>query len=1130
MGRLRRNIMIGLSCVILLPNLLWIGSLIANAGGYVSATLPDVKPMKETITEGGKAEQTWIREGQVDSLANPGVYIYQRDDKKWVAETYRGTVLYNSVGSPASPYPEKGPLFENKINMTKPEYLPKEDYKLLDGVQRASSLMTDPKIIGANNETPLENKTSTTRALHIPDSANLIITSVIGGDIESSSPPDAYIWNKHEKFSGNKWSVGYTTQVHVTWRANYVEKKKIAMTGKAKITVNEVANFTATVATSEAKKAYGTPADVTTRSDVVWKSSNPSIATVSAAGVVTGVSKGSSIISVDWKKDKYWLHTEEVVTVDTKITNQPSIGSCIPTINPPYAAASPVTSFMNPNAKGEILGDDAANGRHFDAVKAIPTSENLYGQAWGMNYLFQHTFANMKGTIDYRCKVDVTYTRTWKEKQPDTTDPDGKPVKHPDLDKSDTVTIPYSFNLEPRHYSYWEIKQLEVYGINHAEMQNYALPGGNVYMTPQGYTPPDIDVDNSSDVNDHVFPKDTGTISFTPPVLATSGYAPLEIPNHTAILKGLGEAQTMPPDVKNDRLTFNGLTIMYDNTVSSSGPAPTSIPAPTRIPDKMLYEDQQLISSSLVNSADTPSTGSLYYDLLPESLNGSSDKEFPISNINNVTVHTPVVNYSSVSDDAEHNQKTKPAQGRSAVILDRPFVIHIPTSGQHTNNPGYGNRDYAKYLRYKQVKFPFDVYNADRTQYIYKGTWVDIPITQDYTTFFIPVWVNEGNYDVEFRSIAENAPSSFGEQSNANMNLTNHAAVDTIPIEVIGRMYDFHVTDIADYLWETVFRTHKMTSTSSGRSYWAGLQGIDGAQRGNIHPYTLPIHPGSHPDPGYKNVAVKTGYHFKFDLKTKGNMYDVQDSIRITPSFYYTSEDGKIRTPIDIYYKAGDKGFVRIGSAEDTDQRYVVLNDRLRNIPLEELQDTALYKYDQYYNFGQVGEISRDTFLQSYIDKLSMKKTPVGGLKLLQLPEAVRTFVGPKEGIPYGVDVQRANASIQKWYGEYSLPADIYGVVAGTNLAEYGRTHQGLTDRSPVFLKNGYFIVNFNLETIDQGNLKEPHLQYIHAPLMNQWKLEGFNNNFMNPYGRTYTLQDGDVVFYHTDKSSRDDFRSSVTH
>lgn len=91
---------------------------------------------------------------------------------------------------------------------------------------------------------------------------------------------------------------------------------------------------------------------------------------------------------------------------------------------------------------------------------------------------------------------------------------------------------------------------------------------------------------------------------------------------------------------------------------------------------------------------------------MPGNINGGQNQEFPIYGINTVTVHTPVVNYSSVSDDAAHNQKTNPDAGRSALILERPFTVRIPTSGQHVSYPGYGNRDYAKYFRTKQVKFP----------------------------------------------------------------------------------------------------------------------------------------------------------------------------------------------------------------------------------------------------------------------------------------------------------------------------------------------------------------------------------------------------------------------------------------
>ncbi|BFH64532.1 hypothetical protein PAJ34TS1_51240 [Paenibacillus azoreducens] len=537
-----------------------------------------------------------------------------------------------------------------------------------------------------------------------------------------------------------------------------------------------------------------------------------------------------------------------------------------------------------------------------------------------------------------------------------------------------------------------------------------------------------------------------------------------------------------------------------------------------------------------MNKKDTPSSGKIAYDLMAGNINGGENKEFPIHGINTVTVHTPVINYSSVSDDKAHNQKTNPNYSRSALILERPFQVRIPTNGQHVNYPGYGNRDYAKYFRTKQVLFPFDVYNENKTRFIPKNTWIDIPVNQLDTAFFLPVWVDEGDYQVYFRNIAENSPNDYenqGEQ-DANRNLIHHAATDEVSVEVIGRLYDFHITDIADYNWQNVFRTQSGSANPTGVSYWVGQKLIDGDPRGNKEIYTLTIRPGSHPLRGYKNVSVKTGYHFKFDFKTKGNMFGPLDGIRIMPSFYFVSKDGKpvnargdTRVPVDLYYNNNKSNFIKVGSAQDQVQRYVILNERLRNVPAVELTDTASYKYNHY---GQTGGLNKNQFIQNYLNVFTKQKTPVGSYSLLILPEQLRTFLRLQENIPGPVDPERANVSIQKWYGEYSLPAEPFVVLAGTNVAEYGRTHGGLNSKSPIFLKNGYIVVNFNIESIQAGNLKNPHLQYINAPLMNQWELEGYRRNIQDSFGTRFHLRDGDVVFYNADRSSRDDFSSQVPH
>ncbi|MDQ0087491.1 hypothetical protein J2T12_000885 [Paenibacillus anaericanus] len=851
--------------------------------------------------------------------------------------------------------------------------------------------------------------------------------------------------------------------------------------------------------------------------------------------------------------------TNMVAMYREKDTQEPPTGSgdCTWEIKPPNQIAAPVTSYMNPGAQGHILSDDATNGRHFDATQAIPTSDFLYANAWALNYLFQHTFGEMEGEVIYECKIDVTYQLKWKEPVPAIPGPDGTSIPQPDRDRFGNATKQYIFTLDPREYSYWQINNLEVYKIDRATMTNYALPGGNITLRPTGYTPPTLVVMDSTNVADHVKPKDTGNINFTPEIVDEGGYSPPEPPDDTALLKDIAEAQTEDPEVQNDTVSFTWegqeTTVMDGNPVTKTGPTPGSIPEPAKIGsykhsgDRVLYEDHLLISNSLLNKADTPSTGEIFYELLPENVGGIGNKDFAITPINSVTVHTPVVNYSSVSDDEAHNQKTVPNSNRSALILERPFKVRIPTSGQHLNDssyPGYGDRDYEKYFRNKQVRFPFDVYNGSQTQFIPKDTWIDIPVNQLEATFFLPVWVDEGNYQVYFRNIAVNAPNSLPYERDANLNLINHVAVDEVSVEVIGRLYDFHITDIADYNWEEVFRTSKKSSQSTGVSYWVGMGDIDGQSRGNTSPYTLPLLPGSHPLQGYKNVAIKTGYHFKFDLKTKGNMFGKQDQIRITPSFYFVSRDGNEQKPVevDLYYRTNSRPFVRIGSEQDQVSRYVILNERLRNVQVEPLIDTARYKFDHY---AILSSLTREQYVDQYINKITKQKIPVGSFSLLKLPEQLRTFMGPKTtylkgNLPSSVDAQRANASIQRWYGEYSLPAAPFVVLKGDSLGKYGP----IDDKSKVFLqnkyKNGYIIVNFDIESIPNGNTDEPHLQYINAPAMNetrvdkmgmnQWEMEGFQSTIQDAYGNTFNLKNGDIVFYHGNKSSRDDFSSQVTH
>lgn len=767
-----------------------------------------------------------------------------------------------------------------------------------------------------------------------------------------------------------------------------------------------------------------------------------------------------------------------------------------------------------------VIKADSRRAERFDVLDGIPTTESLYGNVFAKSYLSKYKFVEMSGKCTFHVTVNKDYELSWDPGK-EVTAPDGTTHTEPDPQTA-TESVSKSYTVE-RDYSYWVIDNLEVYKIDEAALWNYAFDGNGIRISPSGYSPPTY---ASAKTGGYTPPSPPGQVDAPSESRSGSTTRP-SVPDED--LSAYAEDAVDQVEVSNDTLTFNGSTIMDGSRTEKSGTRPGTIPEAPAIGENVLFSPGNVIPTSKTNKAAQPSTGTIYYAIMSGNINGGANTGFPIYGINSVTVHTPVVIYPQVSDDLAHNQKTTPAAGRSAIILERSFTVEMPNSGQHTNYPGYGNRNYVKYIGSKEIRFPFDVYDGTKTFFYPKNTWIEVDKTEESFIFFLPVWVDEGFYNIEFRTIAHNAPPGATSETKANLNLIHHIAYDIVPVDVVGRLYDFRVTDIADYNWETVFRSSAGSALPSGAAYWVGLNGIDGAPRGNAPLSTLPIRPGSHPV--YKNAVIKTGYHFKFELKTKGNMFGLTDRIRITPSFYFVSAITGTRIPVDLYYHAGNRKYVKIGSPGDQVERYVILNDRLRHVPTEELTDTALYKYDHDYAFNQIAGIGRAQYVQWFIEEATKRKTTVGRLSLLELNEGTRTLIGPKTGIPSGVDPARANASIQKWYGEYSLPADVYAVAAGTQVAEYGRTHRGLTDRSPIFLRDGYIIVNFNMETIRSGAPSNPYLQYINAPLMNQWhQMEGYLRDVKDPYGRTYSLRDGDVVFYDAGRSSRDDFVPMATH
>lgn len=746
--------------------------------------------------------------------------------------------------------------------------------------------------------------------------------------------------------------------------------------------------------------------------------------------------------------------------------------------------------------------------------------------------------------ITYRDPANLTGDIHYKRVGSSGVDVEGVPAK----DKSNSERQEKVFT-EKHNVTFWKIGHLLVYKFNDALFKNYALPNGEV-----GVNNNNIVVVNTlhDDVDkNHVITKPCKDFYLGSSVIDGGAEEP-NIPDWS------GEAQskvtstfsTRIPDVKNDKVVVDGTIRMTDSVVTSNGARPTSIPNATKVP---VSQNNLVIEAYKQNKWKTPSSITSRYHAVAQVNKSGNDLAFTgnsPSKINVVTVHTPVVMYSKSTDDKEHDQRLDAPvrvgnedSDRHAIVLDRPFTVTLPTRGQHLQTstaPGYGNRDYQRYTKEKEVQFPFDVYTETKQQMYTAGTWIKVPVTQETATFMLPVWVPEGSYTAKFRSIAINAVGVTPEEHHANLNLTyrttngamaNHVAYDTIKMDVVGRLYDFRVTDVLDYNWEGVFRKNNGLIEHTENYYWTGIKGIDGGNRGNAEPYTLPIRHGSHPK-GYKNVSVKTGYSFRFDTKTKGSLWRATDAVRVTPRFYFVNKDGKNRREVDVYYHNDSKYFVKIGSANDKEYRSIKLNEPLRNVEEKQIREMGeyLYKYPTEYGYSSaVNSSSKVKFLKDYERKYSKKNVVTGHYGWQMLSWGLRTFIGPDaDSVPGGamVNADRAKASEQQWYGEYSLPSDLYVVEKGKDVSGYGLQHR-MNKSSALFLRDGYVIVNFKIETIKNGDTDKPDLGYGGGS-GNQWELEGYKKSFTDKYGKVFNLMNGDIMFYHGDRSSGDDYGGSV--
>ncbi len=857
----------------------------------------------------------------------------------------------------------------------------------------------------------------------------------------------------------------------------------------------------------------------------------------------------------------------------------------------PAAGDAPNISGNQVDASaGAVLRAEPRDHETFDVAKGIPATESLYAQINGKEYLIRQSFRNMTGSIPYTVSVSHPVQPVaspppnepgWpppSTNPPGNTEPPVSPEPAPTQYASTTVQV-------SRSYSFWEIDTLEVYALGSATLRNTVLSGGAVTLLPTAaYHAPVVDMVHRMDdlLTYHLQtgPADRNT--------SASSWKESEI-------RSAAESVIPSLVVRNDRLIINGRTLLSDAQAAGSGSVPVSV-TPEMISRDALYKPGLIIPAT-VSNAKYITSGTIRYVRVPGAVvNGSNQAsmDLPIreSDMNAVSVHTPVLLDAALISDDAHNQMPVKSANNGSVVLGRPFVLRLTNTGDHLVYPGYGNREYDEYIRETQIRSSFDVYygNLYSGKYLQAGVWMSleelgVPHDAERLELKVPSWVQPGEHKIELRTIAVNDPFGGSQAVNANAQLTSdrqelsgenglsgrleratsanlqqsiHAASVTIPVRVVGRIYDFQITDIEDPMWETFFRVGKGKLEGTGNRFFTGIRNINGGPdsvRSNI----LPILPGKNTQPGFQDHAVKLGYGVRFELKTVGDYFHRNDTVRIHPSFHYLDKNGQNRQEVDLYYAVQGKPLVKVAGAQDATVWKGKVDFSYRNLSKTEWEAAGTAGWN--INGVTDGFSTESAFVQAFIQS-AQKGTDMFRTWRILLGESVRTFRGPAVAgtssnvsiyssntsapvlsLPESVDATLAYASMQKWYGEYRLPPDTLIVPKDTDLSKIPR----ISPQNPIFLKEGYLMVNFRaMEVIDHGDFTSPVLLYggsdsdtqctgkpasfaAAAPALmdagNGWYLEGYSDN-----QNGWDIREGDAVAFYANRRSTDDFLGLGTH
>lgn len=743
-----------------------------------------------------------------------------------------------------------------------------------------------------------------------------------------------------------------------------------------------------------------------------------------------------------------------------------------------------VFSNYNKAMADTTIESEQPGNETYDVSAAIPSGEKVYINTKIDEYLYYIRLKKIIGEKTYNVTVKKKYVLKWNGGRENVT-----------LSKTVPIT---------RQYIYWKAEKVFIYRLKDEKVKNGIFDNDIVLENDTTIKECDYSV-----LSTHIKEPEYDSVIELPGEVIDGGNNKPVRPTmdfFTPADDSVGEIT-----VRNDKVIVADKTIISDEWKRMEGKYPKT---PKEHYNVRLKKRNITIPISCKNDVYDSDASAEYSLIKSYNINGTSPVAVKTLNdifVNSISVFTPVVCDGLISNMRKYSQQLNPDRSAAGIILGKTFKVKISNEGNSISEMGYYYNNYRRFVKNNYVTFPFDVY-MDGTYYK-SGT--TITLTEEITSFTLPIWVREGIYEVEFLSEAvNNYVNEYYRPQGHNSEYYEYSAVDNVKVEISGRMYGFSVYDVSDYpLWEDVFREN---GNINWTTYKAGVNNPDGLKTERNSLYTLPFVKGSHPFFQNKGT-LKAGYTMRMSIDTIGGMNTFSDYIYIKPGFYFVDKKGN-RQEVDVYYpsriiKDGktSNSLVKIGSETDSknvkclnlykeslgvNRSLIVSTVRIRNYPCFS---------NKLFTFGKI--IIPDN-LQIYFGNNVWKKYNLT--------------------IPENIDIDTVEKCAQRWYFEYYLPAGLRIAVKDSVGVD-----EKIDFSDSKWLKNGYLVLNFNIVALKD---KKSYLDYYNKVNnyvygdCNMWEMEGMDNKKTDYDGNQFSISYGDVALFEIKNSVATDYVSGGTH